>query len=286
MKHEERIADFKAASTLAKAIQVVKGFGAYHQTYCIYTTLDIVEKTLCAITPRLWLTRIDSGLFDDGIEAVKYGTKEERERTYIRSFMYGAQESAGMWGLYSPPTYKAVRIEISKAGIESLKAAKVFKAKGGKNLSAKCAVRSTTLSDLIYAAVEDEDSPKRRSQNLFWSGAFTGIIKNLSTSKDWKSATGFVKDVEWRFENEFRLVVKTKKNEGDHVAIELPQEFINSMKFTLSPWANADEKRFVRGLLSGWLGKAGRDIASDDKKVFKDSVLSKGLQQWAQRRGL
>ena len=75
-------------------------------------------------------------------------------------------------------------------------------------------------------------------------------------------------------------------NEGNHVAIELPQEFINSMKFTLSPWAKAGEKRSVRGLLSKWLEKAGRKVASDDPKVFKDSVLSEGLEHWAKKRGL
>ena len=285
MNKEQREKSFRHQKTLAKAVSKVKSFGAYHHTYCCYTTIDRVGEMLNSAHPCMWLTRLDAGLFDDGIEHSKYGYKKDRSRTYIKSFIYGSQENAGMWGLYCPPTYKAIRLAITKTGMEALRHAKCVRLRGGK-CSSTIGSSRLVLSDIIYASVRDDETGSERSNCLFWNGVYTGVIKGLEKSKEWKCATGFVKDAEWRFENEFRLNIKTDKTYGSHIAIMLPPEFINGLSFTLSPWADKDELLFVKGKLCNWLKKSGRLVASEDSKVFRKSVLSRGLKEWAKRRGL
>ena len=82
MNNQERIAKYKERDTFARLARCVSGFGAYHRSYCCYATLDRVVQMMGVKFHRLWLTRSDVGLFDDGIEHMKYGLKSERERTY------------------------------------------------------------------------------------------------------------------------------------------------------------------------------------------------------------
>lgn len=78
-----------------------------------------------------------------------------------------------------------------------------------------------------------------------------------------------------------------KPKESKHVAIKLPSDFINGMSFTLSPWANDSKEKLVRNKLVEWLQTAGREkVTSEDRKVFRPSVLKGALKKWAEERGL
>ena len=277
---------FDSAKTLQQAVSFVKSKGCYHRVYSLYTNIDRIREMLTGKTYRLWLTRLDSGKFDDGLEGERYGAEAERSLTYIKCFMSGSQESAAMWGLYCPPTYKAIRLSIPQCAMLALCRSKLYKIRKGNNSNVPCDARSVMGADLVYAAVEGDVGQSGRSHTLFWNGQYTKKIFNLQEAKCWKNITGLVKDIEWKFENEFRLVVKVKKESGTHIAIELPDEFIKSLKFTLSPWANNDERSFVKGRLVEWLRCAGRIVVSEDSDLFKASALSHGLKQWAQNRGL
>lgn len=285
MNNEERIQKFKEQDTLAKLIECVKGFGPYHRSYCFYTNLDRVLQMMGPKYHRLWLTRLDAGLFDDGIEHKKYGSKNDRGRTYIRSFMYGTQESAAMWGLYCPYTYKAIKVNVTQTGMKMLVGSEVYRVRNKKNSNVICKAKSV-VSDILYAAVEDEDHPKPRSNVLFWNGVYSQRLTRLKNEKERKCATGYVKDAEWRFENECRLVCKTARDCGEHIAVDLPIEFFDEISFVLSPWANAEEREFVCSQICGCFSNVGKDVDAYDDKVFRQSKLESGLQQWAKQRGL
>ena len=89
---EERRNDFAGCSTMARAVQIVKEKELGHNNYSFYTSLDRVKQMLTGKTPNMWLTRIDSELFDDLIECKKFGSKAPRKqsKTFMRVLLCGA----------------------------------------------------------------------------------------------------------------------------------------------------------------------------------------------------
>ena len=285
-KNDDRIGQFCSRETLSTLVDCVKSFGPYHHSYCWYTSLDRVLQMMVPISPRLWLTRLDAGQFDDSIEHKKYGLESERKKTYIRSLMYGLQESAAMWGLYCQPTYKAIRVNITQKGMKLLLGRKVYKTNDNGNADNECNVEECIITDLLYASVENEEETGPRVNKLYWNGVYSKPLANLKNEKGRRYATGMVKDAEWRFENECRLIYKTSENCRDHIAIDIPKKFFDEISFILSPWASEDEQLFVRQQLLCGFKNVGRKVRVDDKKVFQRSKLAHGLQKWAKDRGL
>ena len=283
MNSEARIEEFKKQNTLAKLVKCVKGFGAYHRSYCFYTSLDRVLQMMEPKFHRLWLTRLDSGLFDDGIEHKKYGAGKERSRTYIRSFTYGIQESAAMWGLYCPCTYKAIRVNITQKGMKKLLGCGIYEVNERENTEEKCEVDDIAVSDILYASVEDDAHKGPRTNALYWRGNYKSLA-GLKKEKNLICATGYVKDAEWRFENECRLLCQVPNDYGDHIAVDLPLGFFKEISFVLSPWASEKERKDVQKQLKECFSRVGRTVV-DDSSVFRQSKLENGLQKWAKERG-
>jgi len=281
VKMEDRRSAFSSCKTLAKALTTLRKFGACHKSYSFYTTLDRVEEMLSASTPCIWLTRINSNLFDDDLEFQKYGKEGDQNHTYIKCFTFRQQESAAMWGLYCPPTYKAIRVTVSQEAMKDLMKAKCYRIKKGK-VGKVCNIRSSYAADIAYAAVQHVEGEDARSNILYWNEAYTCKIDNMEEAKDWKSSAGRVKDAEWRFEDETRLVVRVNDVVSDHIAIALPASFIDSMRFRLSPWANEKERNMVKTHLMELL----ESVHYKGNPLFKRSVLENSLVAWSKRRGL
>lgn len=277
---------FQNVPSLCKAKTLLKDAGILHASYSFYTTLNRVKGILC--DRRMWLTRLDSEKFDDTIEHKKYGLKKEQELTFVRCLSFAGQESAAMWGLYCPPTYQAIRVTFSKEAIRQLSKQKAHRVESGVVATDNLDVMRRTVSDIFYASVKGEGDTNERSNSLYWNGVYTkNRIDEMNDTKDRKTITGFVKDSEWKFEYETRLLVKTRHViDSEHIAIEVPDEAINSMSFTLSPWMDGDESAFVVTMLTRWLKTAGRQVSSEDEKVFHKSSLTGGLGRWKERHGL
>ena len=285
MNMEEHCDAFSACKTMSEAIRVMSGKYICHKNYSHYTSLDRLESMLTGKKPCMWLTRVDSELFDDLIEGKKYGigAKKKQEKTFITCFSYGLRESAAMWGLYCPKTYKAIRITVPDLAMKSLLESRCHRILAkGKGLG-KLAIYKRDFTDVTYAAVKWNDEEKERSNNLYWNGFFSKQIPNLRKECRSADAVGRVKDIEWSFESESRLIVTTRETmKADHIAVVLPPDFINGIRFTLSPWISEVEESFVRTCLVRWLQKAGRkDVSSEDSNLFKASVLKDALKKWA-----
>lgn len=287
MKANERREEFADCAKMGDAIKIVQDGKICHKSYSFYTSLGRVESMLKANTPCLWLTRINSGVFDDLIENEKYGTDEKQGRLFIKCFTYGFKESAAMWGLYCPTTYKAIRVSVTKRGIDSLLKSQCVAISSGKPTSNKIQAKMD-VSDLVYASVKTNDDDPDRSTYLYWNGVRTRQIPSLFEDLRRKMVAGRLKDIEWSFEDEARLIVKVPDSKkSQHIAVKLPFEFIHGMSFTLSPWADEDEEWMVRDKLTRLLRAAGRkNVSSEDEKVFRPSVLKGALTKWAERRGL
>ncbi len=286
MNNDDRRKQFQNIKTLCNAKTVLKRFGAFHRFYGFYTTLSRVRQLLCE--RRIWLTRLDSSKFDDTIEHKKYGCATEQKKTFIKCFSYGVQESAAMWGLYCPPTYQAIRVVMPSASLKAMTESTLYKIEDGKCSRDQLQKKNAFVSDIVYAAVKNHDEQRERANSLFWNGYYTNHeLVDLENHKKKQTVTGFAKDAEWRFENEARLFVRFRDPcENEHVALETPEETIANITFTLSPWADDEELRFTKDLLVKWMRSAGREVSSEDTKVFSKSVLSDGLNRWKERRGL
>ncbi len=286
MNNNDRRKQFQDIKTLCNAKTVLKRFGAFHRFYGFYTTLSRVRQLLCE--RRIWLTRLDSSKFDDTIEHKKYGCDTEQKKTFIKCFSYGIQESAAMWGLYCPPTYQAIRVVMPSAALKAMTGSLLYKVEAGKCTGVQLSKKNAFVSDIVYAAVKNNDEQRERANSLFWNGWYVNQkLGDLEDHKKKQTVTGFVKDAEWRFENETRLFVRFHDICGDeHIALETPKEMIANITFTLSPWADDEELRFTKDLLVKWMRLAGREVSSEDTKVFSKSVLSDGLNRWKENRGL
>lgn len=277
---------FSEVNSLDNALTLMKNNGVQHRWYSHYTSLDKLKLMLASKT--IWLTRCSSLRFDDVIEGKKYGTKKEADARYIACFSIGKPESAAMWGLYCPPTYKAIRIVFSKEIMQAWsKDITVFPVVDGVVDAAKV-IRNVDsyFSDLIYASVKGDDDDRDRANTISWEGEFSVKIPRLESQKKGARATGRVKDYEWRFEREMRLLVKIRAGNkmGEQIAVRLPDEVIRGMQFTFSPWADDDEKGYVREKVTSWLIKALATKSIGTK--FDESMLNNGLGKWATSRGV
>lgn len=277
--------DFSESKTLNDALSMMETKGIQHQWYCHYTSLDKLQKMLFSKT--MYLTRCSSLRFDDAIEGKKYGTLDESERRYIGCFSIGKPEIAAMWGLYCPPTYKAIRLVFGKKIMQEwakrIEAMKIFDNKVGP---IDLDTSEAFFSDLVYASVSGDDENRNRANTISWEGQFSKAIEDLEKQRRDVGATGRVKDYEWRFEREMRLIVSVReyKEAGERIAVRLPENVLKGMKFTLSPWADDDEKRFVREKVTALLKNALGTNTIDPQ--FEESVLSNGLVKWAESRGV
>ena len=286
MNAEERRKEFADCTKMTDAVKLIQSGGVCHKSYSFYTSLDRV-KSMLTEKRCMWLTRINSGIFDDLIECKKYGSKEKQSRVFIKCFAYGFRENAAMWGLYCPTTYKAVRVTVTEKAIRSLLESKCFDISGGKTTQKKLRAK-IDFGDLVYASVKMKDEDPERSTYLYWNGVRTKQMPNLHKKLCGRNAAGRLKDIEWSFENEARLIVTTSKSKkAKHIAVGLPEDFIRGMSFTLSPWADDAEENLVREKIVEWLKAAGREnVSPEDRKVFRSSVLKGALKKWAEQRGL
>ncbi len=278
---------FAECAKMGDAIKIVQDAEVCHKSYSFYTSLGRVESMLKEDLPCLWLTRINSGVFDDLIEYEKYGTDEEQGKLFIKCFTYGFRESAAMWGLYCPATYKAIRVSVTDSAIKSLLKSKCVEISSGKPKSNSIRAK-IDVSDIVYASVKTKKDDPERSTYLYWNRVCTKPIPSLFEDLHRKMTAGRLKDIEWLFEDEARLIAKVPDpKKSQHIAVKLPPEFIKGMSFTLSPWADEDEERMVRDKLARLLRAVGRNnVSSENEKVFKPSALKGALTKWAERRGL
>ena len=287
MNLEQRREAFSDCTTMARAMEIVTEKKVGHREYSFYTSLDRVQQMLTGKMPNMWLTRINSGVFDDLIECKKYGSKEKQSKVFIKCFAYGFRESAAMWGLYCPTTYKAIRVTVTEKAIRSLLESQCFDISNGRPTRRKLRTK-VDFSDLVYASVKTKEDDPERSTYLYWNGVRTKQMPDLHQKMDCRTVAGRLKDIEWSFENEARLIVSTSQSKkSKHVAIKLPHDFVNGMSFTLSPWADDSEEKLVRDKIVEWLKAAGREnVSPEDRKVFRTSVLKGALKKWAEQRGL
>ena len=221
--------------------------------YQHYTTLSSV---ITKIGERhWWLSRSDSERLNDGQESQKFGVRRYYRRTYQTSFVYGSSESAALWGMYAPGNPFALRITIPGNAIRNWVEELKHKSIHSKN-NVDHPIDEVDFKDIIYAAVGFTDQNKtrldrKRHNILHWSGESTSEIPDLEKEIKNDECSGWLKDYEWRHENESRLCVRIKKAIGaTSMWIPISAELLESMSFTFSPWLDKSYESQVEDIIS------------------------------------
>ena len=290
-------ADFTKVNTLSAALKIANEATFLHRRFQQYTSVPSLVSMI--LGESMWLTRGDSISLDDSQESKKFGSRQEWGRTYIGCFSHFGGESAAMWRLYCKPNAFAIRVSASRErfedwvnnlrNIKSFEVAKMNRGyKGNQILRVDC--ESVCFQDLVYLSVKgDQPREKTRANQMYWFGDRSEIDKNLSVERRKTAVTGLVKDSEWGFELESRLLIKINDNGSPSCAkvqkikVPLLAELIKDMSFTFSPWANDDDRIEIKKTIECALAHIG--IRHNGGKFYK-STLTGALQKWAKKSSI
>lgn len=287
-----------ATANLSEKLAIAHNASLLHSRFQHYVSLDKMLKMI--ENHEMWLTRSDSLTLDDWNECKKFGKRLLHRRTYIGCFSYHPGESAAMWGLYG--TYDANQVKVSIPREEMKKWIKYLKETKDKIFAAECMhgvvveekrpidIRSVEFSDVLYASVKgNQKGEKSRDKRIRWMGV---ISENKFDKVDVANplCVARMKDVEWDFEEESRLIVTVGKKK-DYMAVRrikvpLTDNMIASMAFTLSPWVPEQEVPDYREIIRSAVRKSvDVKLLGDRRPYVYPSTLCGALGKWAKNRG-
>lgn len=285
-KREDCCDTLSRCTTLNNALRQIKACSLCHDTYRHYTTLNALLGMIKSET--MWLTLGKSAKLDDAQERKKFGAQEVWKRTYLASFVHDVEESAAMWGLYCMGSEKAVCVSFPRESIKrwSIALRKIAK-KGGfvlvnphkRDSADRQPVEEIELFDIAYADVADTYySDRERGNFVSWDGVRSKCIDSLKGDMKNAQATGVLKDYEWNFEHETRVLVRLKGavSHASKIAIPLHGNMLKSMSVTLGPWlVEGDKGKFEKKIIDALQGK----------KIFNqirvsESSIAGALSKW------
>ncbi len=292
---------FAKSESLAEAFHMVKRGIDAHGRFVHYTTLSCVVQIITS--RRWWLTRSVTDRLNDVQESKKFGNPEILGRMYQASFMYGSAESAAMWGLYCPGNPLGVMISLNGNAMKEWfaeirrKKSKVCleydraTARHGRHVElTRGQIDIADARDVIYASTDFKHTFKRcrgrknRSNKLFWGDMSTDRIEDLEQEINDDKFSGWIKDSEWRQENESRIAVRVKHISGKlpaHLSLDIPEAVLKSMRFTLSPWLREEFYGEVENVVRALFMKMHNEKLPDC--IVARSGLTGALELWRER---
>jgi len=135
--------------------------------------------------------------------------------------------------------------------------------------------------DVVYLATSEHDEYDkydiRRNDCASWEGSWTRKLEDLHEGirEDW--ATALVKDYEWRHERETRLVVRLKKHQKNGLKVSVPNDVLEDMRFTFSPWLKPQMFDVAKKLISEALAKRLKHDLDPKIQRFRRSAVTGGL---------
>ena len=243
-------------------IHFLKQKGKNHRYYYHYTNWDSLEKIMKNGT--FLLTRGNCTSINDQHEAYAKGSIKEWNKTFISSFSFGESENMAMWGLYGIPWEDAVRICIPnkqmKLWIESIDRVGVWMHNQIKGFINDADI---SLNDIVYVSGES----RSHDLKLTHAGKSMSIsnLPNLWGMDHNPQMTGYVKSYAWQYENEVRLRIHLRRDEGiEKLCVKIPQEVLEKITITTGPsfeWKDSELRK--------QLSEAGRINESDYHNLVK-----------------
>lgn len=282
--------EFEESTELTKALDVVSKYSILFDQYHHYTNYARVIQLL--LTQRWWLTRGDMAWLNDRAEHRKYGLEKTWKRLFQASFARGKSEHAFMWALYCRHDANAVRITIPKEAMskwrETVKGFKTVQREtpGQKPRSGKhptdLVVEAADMRDVVYVATSSPRTKRigERQNAVSWNDV-VAKFPGLETEILKDDVAGWIKDYEWRAEQETRICVRLRSAKGDPkcVSIPIPDEVLKTMSFTFGPWTGPTQAKDWESAIRSIYAQRG---LAPKEKAFKTSMLTGALEKWVQ----
>lgn len=202
---------------------------AYTSSFYYHTRLDVAKKILSNEELVFYISPI-SGMNDENEKELH---NKNKDRTYILCFSHLKIESIPMWYLYSGITGEGARIGLTPARMKDLieSATVLYPVSNGK-MDTSRPLNISTDYDLEYGWVfyrnNADKSIKYKDSQYYLSDSLDAFERD----------NFFVKDREWSYEKEFRLVFRLKNEIPERVALVLDKKTMmagDGLKITLSP---------------------------------------------------
>ena len=203
---------------------------------------------------------------NDGLELIHL-EDAHADNLFFASFSLDESENIGMWSMYAQPWEDGVLLCIP---VEKLKtwvnseckiydANKTTKEAGSEINGAKISFHAVAYTNAeSNNAIEPDVLTCGEDRNKYFKNIFEHPLLK-----------GYIKDSAWAYEKEYRLRVETDPNEQhDAVAIEIPQDVLDSFEFITGP-------RFIHNFMAVLRRDAGPRL----NPIVKESLFT-GRLKW------
>lgn len=193
-----------------------------------YTTANTLVNILNS--KHLFLNNPEN--MNDLYEYRQYKDKIAWDNVYFASFSSGKAENMAMWSMYAQPWGDGIMISFPKKefvdwinNITQISPAKkedgkiIFDTKNKKTISKD----SIFISKVAY--VDDKMDIKYST---------SGSI-NLGNPYSIKELAGYIKDIAWLYESEFRVRLNSKESNKSGYGLEIPESLLSKMIITTGP---------------------------------------------------
>lgn len=256
---------FTQIKNLKQLVKFTNIFNGYKnndetKTYSHYTTLENFYKIVNS--NFFLLTHAISDTLNDQHENFIKGNQEVRKLCHIACFTNNQEQSIAMWVVYRKTNEPMVRIIIPKEVMKELIKQPILyftdneiriekKQKLDPNM-----IDEISLNDILYInglankPMESTIFLKNNKLSLFNKPEINH--NNINYEKE---ITCLLKNIAWKYEEETRLIVKTKEKYYNKLAIELPRNFWENVTIQISPFCydylyNEIKKQIERKFLS------------------------------------
>ncbi len=218
-----------------KSIQYV-----YH-----YTKLSNVVSI---INSKYWWLNSPQGM-NDGLEFQHISESQQNKAVFFASFVYNSSESIAMWSMYAQPWEDGVFIRIPvavfKKWIRNITTIyTVLNPKSAFPIIEKSLIPIKDLS-IVRVAYTNSDSVQNKSDEIIKCGKAENYL--IKRAPYLPNLVGYIKDMAWEYEHEVRVLVATDKSiKCDNLAIELPDDLIDSMEIVAGPRFSGNLSKRIR----------------------------------------
>jgi len=243
----------KSPEAVANILQVS---GSVRPYYRHYTTLSAF---LCVSDDWMFrLTRGDDPEMNDQLEWRRLGDTQLWKRTYISSFSCVEGESAAMWGLYGKPSNEALRLSFDHKTMSSWMEMlhdrqgkprlQFFGVDGMPGLTAELNWQDIEIffGDVLYGGKVGDGADQEAGYIFRRSRLRDSVFARFNPKIDKaREMTGFIKSVDWAYEEESRIIVRLNEKtvlperktlaDVQYVYVPIQQEMLKQVEFMIGP---------------------------------------------------
>lgn len=253
-REEEKLEAFEKISTHSdlkqylhkKAKRLQHTLNKETRYLCHYTNIEAAVKI---IQHKTWY--IGSPIkMNDGLE-LSHNDESKWRKIFFASFMLEPKESIAMWSMYAQPWTKGVMIRIPVEKFKNL--IKNEPCIHPADIKSKEADMSKTISDAAISfhavAYTNADSIGIGEKEILQCGGEHNDC--LSGVLDADILAGYVKDLAWSYENEYRLRVDVDSDMMyPAVSIGLSDDFIDSVEIVSGPRFKGDLQTAIQSQIN------------------------------------